>query len=259
MFDRGSGPPLVLIPGIQGRWEWMMPTLRELEKSCRALTYSLCGDFRSALKQDASVGFEAFLRQLDDVLDRAGVQRVALCGISYGGIIGLRYAATRPDRVSALVLASAPAPGWVPSERQQHYVARPWLSTPAFVVTSPLRLWPEICAALPDWRSRLNFSVRHTARVLSAPMLPPVMAARVRMQQALDFAPDCARIKAPTLVVTGEESLDRVVPVSITRTYASMIPGAQYTMMERTGHIGSLTQPQRFAEIVSGFVHAHHH
>ena len=53
---------------------------------------------------DASLGFDVFTRQIDEVLDRTGLDRVALCGVSFGGTIATRYAATYPDRVSALVL-----------------------------------------------------------------------------------------------------------------------------------------------------------
>jgi hypothetical protein len=44
-----------------------------------------------------------------------------------------------------------------------------------------------------------------------------------------------------------------------TRAYASLIGGAEYRTLRRTGHLGVLTQPAAFADIVSGFVHAHHH
>jgi 3-oxoadipate enol-lactonase len=254
MFDHGTGPPLVVIPGVQGRWEWMIPGLRALGKRCRTISYSLCGDLGWGMRLDPSLGFENYLRQLDAVLDRAGIERAAICGVSYGGFIALRYAATRPHRVSTLVLVSAPAPGWVPSDRQRRYIARPWLSTPAFVLAGPLRLWPELRTALPEWRARLTFAVTHTARVLGAPSIPPLMASRVTLQQQLDFAPDCARVEAPALIISGEPPLDRVVPVEVTRTYASRIAGARYAMIERTGHIGMLTRPDLFADLVGEFV-----
>ena len=73
-----------------------------------------------------------------------------------------------------------------------------------------------------------------------------------------DLTSRLSRITAPTLVLTGEETLDRVVPVTSTRAYASLIRGAEYVVFRGTGHIGLMTQPARFAEIVSGFVHAHH-
>jgi pimeloyl-ACP methyl ester carboxylesterase len=255
VFDQGSGPSLIVIPGIQGRWEWMQPALQELAKRCRTVSYTLCGDFGSRMKFDHALGFDNFVRQLDDVFERTRMDRAALCGVSYGGFIALRYAALRPERVSSLVFVSSPAPGWVPSKRQQQYVSRPWRSAPQFVVSSPLRLWPEIKAAYDTTRERFAFSVRHAARVIAAPIVPTQMAHRVTMQQALDFTPDCARIKAPTLVVTGEDDLDQIVPAEVTRRYQELIPGARYVQLKRSGHIGLLTHPAQFADIVTGFIH----
>ncbi|HXG53874.1 MAG TPA: alpha/beta hydrolase [Vicinamibacterales bacterium] len=251
-------PPLVVVPGIQGRWEWLTPALSHLADRLRTVTYSLSGDTGADHRLDPALGFENYLRQLDDVLDRASLDRVALCGVSYGGFIALRYAATRPHRVSSLVLASSPSPGWRPNPRQGGYIERPWISTPLFLATAPVRLGPEIYCALDDWPSRISFCAEHMARVIAAPPSPSLMASRIREQQALDFFPDCARIQAPTLITTGEAALDTVVPVEATREYLSLIAGSKYAMIERTGHLGLLTRPARFATIVSDFVeHAH--
>jgi pimeloyl-ACP methyl ester carboxylesterase len=48
------------------------------------------------------------------------------------------------------------------------------------------------------------------------------------------------------------------VPVESTRRYAELIGNARYVMVEKTGHQGVLTQPRRFAALVSDFVHANH-
>lgn len=254
MFDQGSGPPLVVVPGIQGRWEWLAPSLRELAGHFRTIAYTLRGDLGSGSTFDPSLGFENYVRQLDQVFHQAGIDRAPVCGVSYGGFIALRYAALRPERVSALILVSSPAPGWEPNNSQRRYILRPWRSLPAFIATAPGRLWPEIRAALDNWRERVAFSVAYSARILGAPTLPTDMAGRVRLEPSLNFAADCARIDVPTLVITGEDDLDRIVPPEVTRRYLSLIRGAQYEKMERTGHLGLITRPRRFAEIVSGFV-----
>jgi 3-oxoadipate enol-lactonase len=259
MFDQGSGPPVVIIQGLHGRWEWMKPALQSLAATCRTISYSLCGDIGSGHRPDPALGFENYLRQLDRVLDAAGLERAALCGISFGGFVALRYAASRPARVTSLVLASAPAPGWKPNTRQARWIARPWLSAPVFVVSAPRRVWPEVSASIPRWPARLAFLVRQAIRAGLSPMIPSLMAARVHQAQAIDFAPDCRSIQVPTMILTGEEGLDRVVPVSNTRTFRTLIPGAELDTLERTGHLGCLTQPSRFAEVVSRFVHAHSH
>ena len=125
--------------------------------TCRAISYSLSGDIGSGRQLQPELGFENYVRQLDDVLERAGVKQAVICGVSFGGFVALRYAARHPERVSALILASAPGPGWQPNQQQADWISRPWWSAPAFVLTSPLRVWPEVSAALPQvgsgWRS----------------------------------------------------------------------------------------------------------
>jgi pimeloyl-ACP methyl ester carboxylesterase len=246
-FDHGSGPPVVIVQGLHGRW------------GCRTISYSLAGDIGSGERMASGREFDAYVRQLGSVIADAGLERTALCGISFGGYVVLRYAALYPERVTSLMLASSPAPGWAPTEQQSRWISRPWLSTPAFVGNAPARVWPEVSAALPRWADRVAFMAAQSVRAVRAPMIPSLMAERISMARQLDFRSDCARIRVPTLVVTGEEPLDRVVPVANTQTFCDLIPGAESAIFERTGHLGVLTRPSRFAELIGNFVHAHHH
>jgi pimeloyl-ACP methyl ester carboxylesterase len=245
-----------VIPGIQGRWEWMRPALSALAKRYRTISYSLCGELGSGSHMEPALGFESFVRQLDSVFEDAGRERAILCGVSYGGVIAVHYAALRPNRVSHLILVSAPGPHWKPNPRQAKYTARPWMSVPAFCVTAFDRLGAELKSALPEWRPRASFTSRYLAAAVFAPMMPHLMARRVALQQELNLTRDCESIAAPTLVVTGEPHLDRVVPVESTCEYLSLIRGARYEMMDGTGHLGMLTQPDRFVGIVSDFIDA---
>jgi len=157
MFHQGKGPPLIVVPGVHGRWEWAKPALRSLASNCRTISYSLSGDIGSHRPLRGGHRFHDYVEQLDEVLDNAGLERAAICGVSFGGLIALRYAAERPERVSALVLASAPGPEWRPNPQQAGWIARPWWSTPGFVLSAPRRLWPELSASLPSPRQRLGF------------------------------------------------------------------------------------------------------
>ena len=71
-----------------------------------------------------------------------------------------------------------------------------------------------------------------------------------------DFAADARSVRAPTLVVTGEPALDRVVPVAGTREYLQLIPGSIGVTLERTGHIGLITRPEAFAETIHRWANA---
>ena len=255
MTDRGAGLPLVLVPGIQGRWEWMLPAVDALAARCRVITGSLPGDVGSIADTDAGAGFEGYSTWLDTLLDRAGVRGpAAVCGISYGGWIALHYAAVRPERVRTLTLVSTPSPSWRPGCRVNRYLAAPRLMAPVFALGSCFRTYPEIAAAFPSMGPRTRFIAGHLGRVAKHPMAPTCMAERVRHADGVDFAADCARIAAPTQIVTGEPELDRVVQVASTREYLRAIPGSRYDQLDRTGHLGLITRAERFADVVTRFV-----
>jgi len=253
IYDRGSGPPIIVIPGVQGRFEWFAPTFAALRANCRTISYTLAGDLGSSRRLDPTLGFENYLQQVDEIFERTGLTQAAVCGISYGGLVAVHYAASRPERVSALVIASSPGPGWKPDPRQAGYIAHPWRKALPFVATAPGRIWPEVHEARGSLGA-LSFLARHGLRAATAPMIPGLMAARILESQSIDFSADCAAVRCPTLVVSGEPHLDRIVPVDSTRKYAEMISGAKYVMLERTGHLGMVTRASEWAALVAPFV-----
>ena len=97
----------MLVPGLQGRWEWMQPAVARLAERFRVVAYSLCDERTSGFGCEPTLGFANYVRQLDEVLDRARLDRATLVGVSYGGLIATEFAATHAARVSGLVLASA--------------------------------------------------------------------------------------------------------------------------------------------------------
>jgi pimeloyl-ACP methyl ester carboxylesterase len=72
---------------------------------------------------------------------------------------------------------------------------------------------------------------------------------------AQDRAAPIEKISVPTLVVAGEE--DTVYPPELAREMARRIPGAELVMLERTGHLANLEQPERFNEILLKFLKKH--
>jgi 3-oxoadipate enol-lactonase len=254
MIDLGTGTPLVLIPGVQGRWEWMRSTVDALAKYFRVLSFSLAGERTSRHVFDRALGFDNFVIQVDRVLEQADVRSAVMCGVSYGGLIAARYAGLRPQRVCALVLASALAPDYFPDERVRFYSRAPWLLSPLFGINAWRRSQREIRAALPFWRDRLVFSAGQIGRIAAHPTSPALMRDRIRLLEGVDFASSMAGIAVPTLLITGEPELDTVVPPQHTLGYARWLPHAESLTFERTGHIGVVTRPESFAEAVDAFV-----
>lgn len=252
MIDRGDGIPIVLIPGIQGRWEWMRPAVTALAKHHRVISFSLCDERTSPFPCDPERAFENYISQVGMALDRARVDRAVIAGVSYGGLIATEFAARNPDRVGALVLANALHSSWQPDLLQQRYLDSPIRSVPRFLAGAAGRAKAELLAALPTCADRMRFTVVQGARVVLAPGSPAKMARRVAWARAHRFAD--AHANTPTLILTGEPKLDRVVPVDVTRRYLNDFARAEHVVLERTGHNGLVTRPDAFAGVLERFV-----
>ena len=86
---------------------------------------------------------------------------------------------------------------------------------------------------------------------------PGRMARRVHLLSSVRIEADLARVQVPTLLVTGEDDLDRVVPPRITRQFLELWPHARAATIARTGHLGLITRPAEFAAVVSTFAAEH--
>ena len=256
IIDVGSGPPLVLVPGIQGRWEWMKPAVDALAAHCRVITFSLADEPTCAGRFDARRGFDSYVQQVADAMDIAGVSTATVCGVSYGGLIAAAFAARHPQRTTALVLVSALPPSWTPDSRARFYLHAPRLLSPLFVIGS-LRLFKEIAAASSGVLPGMAAAARHGARVIGHMFSPSRMARRIRLAGTVELERELLTVHLPTLVVTGDSALERVVPVRLTEEYLRLWPHATRATISRTGHLGLITRPDVFAETVGPFVDLH--
>lgn len=242
--------PIVLIPGIQGHWEWMKPTLDALRPTRDVRTFSL------NVEDGTQDPFDRWMAEIDRAIDATGAARAVIVGVSFGGLVAVRYAATRPDRTAAVILASSPSPRMALGQAEQQLLKRPLLLLPLFAIRGLRRLLPEVLAAHDTWLDRLRFLVTYGWQVTRRPIVPRQTARWVRTWQtrSRELAADCARVCAPVRLITGDTNLDRVVPVSSTRDYLTLIPGSTAVVLPRTGHIGLVSKPAAFAALVNEFI-----
>lgn len=231
MIDRGHGTPIVVIPGLPGPWRFIAPTVEALAKYYRVLTMSL--------GQECTI--DSDVERVRQGLDEKHIDRAAICGISLGGLIALRFAARYPKRTTALVLVSTPGPGATLLPRHRLYVRWPRLFGVLFLIETPLRIRHDL-----RW-SQLRM-------LFGRPVAFSTLARRGRLIEETDIAADCARVTSPTLVVTGERAFDRIVPVDSTLGYLKAIPGSGHVRINETGHLGAITRPEQFRAILQGYV-----
>ena len=104
-------------------------------------------------------------------------------GVSFGGLVALRFAATRQSRTAALVMVSAPGPHWHLRPRHDMYRADALAVRAVVPAESPWRLRQEVMAALPEWPARRRYLLEQLRTIVAAPASLPRMAARARLDR----------------------------------------------------------------------------
>ncbi len=230
MIEHGSGPALVLIPGLPGPWPFVAPAVHALSSRFRVLTMSLGPECTIDSDVDRIVAG----------LDERRIDRAVVCGISLGGLVALRFAAMNPTRTRALVLVSSPGPHARLRRHHRFYLRWPRLFGALFLLETPVRLWRELHGS--QLKALLSSRISFTK-----------MARRAALIESTDIEADCRRVTSPTLVITGEPGLDHIVPVENTLGYLQAIRGARHATLSSTGHLGAVTHAAEFAALVSRF------
>jgi pimeloyl-ACP methyl ester carboxylesterase len=195
----GRGRPVILIHGwaVDRRmWAQQIPALK---RRFKVVTF----DRRGFGQSTCPAGLEQELDDLDALLDHFKLDQAALVGMSQGGRVAMRYAATRPNRVTALVLQATPLDGLVPPPCDPSIIPTARLASllrsgnrgEAIQMLSEHVLMDRD-ARSPAARAQLQAMLRDY-RGEDLQMAPPI-------EQSLDeVCVQLAQIRAPTIVVTG--------------------------------------------------------
>src|SRR5712692_7050520 len=113
----GKGPPLVKAANYLSHLEfdWESPIWRHWLEGLSLDNTLLRYDERGCGLSDWSVpdfSFEAWVRDLESVVEASGIERFPLIGISQGGAVAVKYTALHPERVTHLILYGVYARGW---------------------------------------------------------------------------------------------------------------------------------------------------
>ena len=257
----GSGPPLVKA----GNWlnhleyDWDSPVwshlLKWMASEHQLIRYDARGNGLSDWDAD-EISFEAFVRDLEAVVDAAGLERFALFGASQGCAVSIAYAARHPERVSKLVLYGGFARGkrlrgdpavTAQSDAIVTLMRMGWgLENPAFRQIYTSLFVPGGTAEQMRWFNDLQRSTTS-----------PENAVRTRLvSDSIDVEDLLPEITMPTLVLHCRD--DAVQPFDEGRKMAAGIPGARFVCLEGRNHLILESDPcwRRFQEEVATFLAA---
>jgi pimeloyl-ACP methyl ester carboxylesterase/DNA-binding CsgD family transcriptional regulator len=237
----GKGPPIVRAAHwlTHIEFDWTSPVWRhwlaEFSRGRTLLRY----DERGCGLSDWDVvdlSFDAWVRDLEAVVDAAGLARFALIGISQGGGVAIAYTVRHPERVSHLVLYGAFARGKRVRAKTQAEIdenemtislaARGWArDNPAYRQMFATQFFPDGTPEQHRWftdMQRYSTSAENAERLLH----------EVSDVDVRELAP---RVSCPTLVLHARD--DARIAFDEGRLLASLIPGARLVPLESRNHI----------------------
>ncbi len=255
----GNGPPLVKAANWLNHLEfdWQSPVWRhffaDLASNYRLVRYDARGNGLSSWDV-ADFGFERQVEDLEAVVDKVGLERFPLLGISQGCAKAVAYAARHPQRVSKLVLVGGYARGW--RHRDE----------PDSVTVGEAR-----CALIRAGWGSDNAAIRLMFTTIYMPDAPeesrnwftdiqkrtttPNNAADILMAHGdVDIRELLPKVAAPTLVLHARNEIG--VPYALGQELAAGIPGAQFATLDTTNHILPVTDPAwpRCSKLIHSFL-----
>jgi class 3 adenylate cyclase len=235
---------------------WEEPTIARYFNRLASFSRLIMFDRRGSGLSDPVLNAPTLEEQMDDVvavMDAAGSERAAVFAQLEGGAMAALFAATHPERTTALVLYEAmPRMSWAPDYE--------WALRPEERRAALLNNWGDgsrVLALAP--RSSRNPRLRHWfARLERLAASPGTAAALMMMNAEVDVRAVLPTIQAPTLVLHRAD--DKFVDIRHSQHLAEHIPGALYVELpgDEALSFGSDTQPllDEIEEFLTGAVHA---
>jgi pimeloyl-ACP methyl ester carboxylesterase len=243
----GEGPPLVLLHGYvgDGPTTWR-PQLDGLGDDFTVIAWDAPGAGGSSDPPEG-FGLAGYADCLAGFVDRLGLGRPHVAGLSFGAVLALALAHRHPAVPRTLVLASGYA-GWggsLPAE-----AARERLRQAGRLA----RLTPEelVGTLLPTMFSEA--APPGTVAAFRASMLGFRPAGFLAMARASagDLREVLPRIEVPTLVLAGDR--DVRAPRQVAEALRAAIPGATLVVLPDAGHVCNIEAPEAFNRAVRGFL-----
>lgn len=249
-WERGSGPPLLLINGLGASARDWGPTAERLEERFRVLSFDNRGAGRSAAP-DEPMTLERLAEDAKAVLDAYGLDAADVVGYSMGGMVAQVLAAGRPDRIRRLVLmATHPgARAAVPSRPG----ARAALVPPEDGAREEVVRGQLEAFAAPGFRQRDPEAFERMLRVRLA-NLAPAFAWQRQLEAVLESerVELVRRIAAPTLIVHGRD--DPLIPFENGEMLRDLIPDARLVPVDGCGHMMNWERPDEVVEAIRAFL-----
>lgn len=247
-LDQGQGSPVVLSHGLCMDHTMFADQIERLARQYRVIAPDLRGHGGTDAKaEDYSMEDQA--EDLYELLTALGTGPAHIGGMSMGGMIALRFALAHPDMTRSLILIDTDAGPESPEHASTYEaMASMFLEGQGALVVDPVM---QILFAAPFFTGMPEQARAWRDRILQQPGVGLYHATRC-VTRRTDVRGDLGRIKAPTLIICGEEDVATTPDKS--RFMAQEIAGAKLAFVPQAGHSSPVEQPAQVTALIAGFL-----
>jgi len=244
--DRGAGDGVIMIHGFAMDTRIFDMQFERFAERFRVVRY----DLRGFGKSDLPTGQYSTLDDLRIMMDRLGLEKACIIGLSLGGSLAVEFALTCPERVSGLVLASSTLRGYPYSDAyvQEFLYYRKLARRQGIAVAQTEMLGNPLLRSIAK-KPELFVHVKAMIRDYSGFHWLRHDPHRVFYPPAIERL---GEIACPVQIIMGQHDVDDLRGVA--RRLVREIVHARYTVLPGVGHIVNMEAPERFSEIVLDFL-----
>lgn len=254
---RDTGPrqaaAVILVHGFGSSLQTWDAWATVLEADHRVIRFDLPGSGLSPPDPSGSYVDGRSVQLMMALQDRLQLKSASVIGHSIGGRIAWTFAAQHPERVEKLVLVAPDgfaSPGFAYNEAPKIPSA---LKLMRHVLPKPL-VRINLAPAYADPATLTDDLTTRYHDLLLAPGARGAMLMRMQQTVLVDPLPLLGRIRAPTLLVWGEQ--DAMIPIANSADYLASIGNARLVSIPRTGHLPQEEAPERAIGLVHDFLRA---
>jgi proline iminopeptidase len=261
--SRGTALPIIAVnggPGLTHAYMVQNDLWDRVAKDRMVIFYDQRGTGSSKPPQPSaalSETMDAQVADLEAVRKALGIEKFALLGDSYGGLVVMAYAAAYPQHVARLILSDSPGPSW---KSIVHLLPETFPDIHEEDEKEMQKLGPDTNAAA---RASLRNHFRmifyspekrdaYMSRMGNLGFEPAVAEAVSKATENLDLTSKLAGFNFPTLVLNGRYDMN-VAPLTAWRLKQA-IPGAKVVFFEHSGHLPSYEEPDRYLQVLEDFL-----
>jgi 3-oxoadipate enol-lactonase len=244
--ERGSGPALLLLPGIPAIASDWAPLAERLSGSRRVIAYDNRGSGASTVTP-APYTCAQLAADAVALLDELGIERADVFGMSLGGMIAQELALGWPGRVNRLVLGCTHC-GLEHAARPEREAGRAFALETDDWAERMRALAPFAFADGADGELLSRFVEKKSRDVQD----PEGYRGQIAAALAHDTYGRLPQIDCPTLILTGDG--DRVIPGASSEVLHERIPGSRLEVVQGAGHLFFLERPEESLRLLEDFL-----